>query len=119
MPSEIKHTKKQYIYIFATTHFPINIYFSSLSFSFVFQTPRYHRMSPGIADQLLLLIDEVEELTMEIFMSVQNQTPSDNLVEMLIKKDRELAQLLQVANEQKQLYDKIENVIFDFLLNKI
>ena len=68
-------------------------------------------MSPGIADQLLLLIDEVEELTMEIFMSVQNQTPSDNLVEMLIKKDRELAQLLQVANEQKQLYDKIENVI--------
>ena len=69
-------------------------------------------MSPGIADQLLLLIDEVEELTMEIFMSVQNQTPSDNLVEMLIKKDRELAQLLQVANEQKQLYDKIENVIY-------
>ena len=29
---------------------------------------------------------------------------------MLIKKDRQLAQLLQTANEQKQLYDKIENV---------
>ena len=26
-------------------------------------------MSPGIADQLLLLIDEIEELTMEIFAS--------------------------------------------------
>ena len=43
-------------------------------------------MSPGIADQLLLLIDEIEELTMEIFMAVQSQTPSENLVEMLIKK---------------------------------
>merc|ERR1712131_390787 len=69
----------------------------------------YSKMSPGIADQLLLLIDEIEELTMEIFASVQNNTPSDNLVEMLIKKDRQLAQLLQTANEQKQLYDKIEN----------
>ena len=37
---------------------------------------------------------------------------SENLVEMLIKKDRELAQLLQVAKEQKALYDRIENVKF-------
>ena len=77
-------------------------------------------MSPGIADQLLLLIDEIEELTMEIFMAVQKMTPSENLVEMLIKKDRELAQLLQVAKEQKALYDRIENVIFSwnyFIIN--
>ena len=48
-------------------------------------------MSPGIADQLLLLIDEIEELTMEIFMAVQSQTPSENLVEMLIKKVNRLS----------------------------
>ena len=48
-------------------------------------------------------------------IKVQNNTPSDNLVEMLIKKDRQLAQLLQTANEQKQLYDKIENVGISFV----
>jgi len=65
-------------------------------------------MSPGIADQLLLLIDEIEELTLEIFNAVQNHTSSDNLIDMLIKKDRQLSALLKTANEQKVLYQKIE-----------
>ena len=67
-------------------------------------------MSPGVADQLLLLIDEIEELTGEIFAAVQNQGTSDNLIDMLIKKDRKLATLLNTAEEQKHLYQKIENV---------
>ena len=67
-------------------------------------------MSPGIADQLLLLIDEIEELTLEIFNAVQNHTSSDNLIDMLIKKDRQLSALLKTANEQKVLYQKIEMV---------
>jgi len=66
-------------------------------------------MSPGVADQLLLLIDEIEELTGEIFAAVQNQGTSDNLIDMLIKKDRKLATLLNTAEEQKHLYQKIEN----------
>ena len=67
-------------------------------------------MSPGIADQLLLLIDEIEELTVEIFNAVQAQQSSDNLIDMLIKKDRQLSKLLKTANEQKVLYQKIEMV---------
>ena len=70
------------------------------------------RMTPGIADQLLLLIDEIEELTLEIFNAVQNQTSSDNLIDMLIKKDRQLASLLATSKEQEVLYRKIEMVRF-------
>ena len=130
----------QILYIFVLSNKSIYFSIPLLIVSVVLSSLDHNKMSPGIADQLLLLIDEIEELTMEIFTSgswgvnlskkksveycfthsltqfdplsikVQNNTPSDNLVEMLIKKDRQLAQLLQTANEQKQLYDKIENV---------
>ena len=65
------------------------------------------RMSPGIRDQLLLLVDEVETITDEVFDAVQNGNQAENLLEMLIKKDRELAQLLLVAKSQKQLHQSI------------
>jgi hypothetical protein len=64
-------------------------------------------MSPGIRDQLLLLVDEVEQITIEVFDAVQAGTQAENLLEMLINKDRQLAKLLLVANEQKQLFQKI------------
>ena len=34
-------------------------------------TPTLFRMSPGIRDQLLLLIDDVERITVEVFEAVQ------------------------------------------------
>jgi len=64
-------------------------------------------MSPGIRDQLLLLVDEVEQITIEVFEAVQQGNQAENLLEMLIKKDRELAELLLVAKSQKQLHQRI------------
>ena len=64
-------------------------------------------MSPGIRDQLLLLVDEVEQITIEVFDAVQQGNQAENLLEMLIKKDRQLAELLLVAESQKKLHQNI------------